>query len=252
MPEKRTTLEKIASSVEEAITEGLNELGRSQEDVEIEILDEGNKGLFGLGARQARVRLTLRAAEQPTPTKETIEEAAPEKEMAANNEPAQDNGDAESDPTLTTAQQIVSELLEKMGVKAKVTAEYVFADDSYGRPPIRINITGDDLSILIGRKAETLDALQYITKLILGKELEYAVPIIVDVEGFRARREDQIRQIANTMARQVAKTGRSQSLEPMPAHERRIAHIELRDHPDVFTESTGEHNRRKVVIHPRD
>jgi spoIIIJ-associated protein len=139
-----------------------------------------------------------------------------------------------------------------MKINAEVTARYSDEDEYKGRKPILVDIHGDDLSILIGRKAETLNALQYITSLILGKELGRSTPLSVDVEGYRSRRQQQIRQLANRIAEQVIQTDRRQALEPMPANERRIIHIELRDHPEVYTESMGEGDRRKVVIYPKN
>ena len=117
-------------------------------------------------------------------------------------------------------------------------------------PPILVDIKGDDLSILIGRRAKTLNALQYITRLILGKELEHGVPLSIDVEGYRERRETQVRQLARRVAEQVADTKREQALEPMPPNERRFAHLELQDEDLVYTESTGVEPNRKVIIKP--
>jgi spoIIIJ-associated protein len=255
MTEQRPTLEKVAPTIEEAIESGLDELGVPREAVEVEILDEGNRGLFGLGSRQARVLLTI---------KETTESSS-EQDVAISNVIGQDHESAVSEPiseeetisisegdrVLLVARETVIELLDKMKVKAEVSASYIDEDDYNGRKPILVDIHGDDLSILIGRKAETLNALQYITSLIVGKELGRSVPLSVDVEGYRARRRKQINHLANRVANQVAQTGRSQSLEPMPASERRLVHIELRDHPEVYTESIGEGNRRKVVIYPK-
>ena len=96
-----------------------------------------------------------------------------------------------------------------------------------------------------------MNALQYISGLIIGKEIGHAVPLVVDVEGYRARRSQQIRQLARRMAEQAIRTGRRQVLEPMPANERRLVHIELRNNPDVTTESIGEEPRRKVTINPK-
>lgn len=115
---------------------------------------------------------------------------------------------------------------------------------------MRVNVNGDDLSYLIGRQAETLNALQYISSLIINKEIGRSIPLIVDVEGYRSRRENQLRQLARRMADQAVATGRRQVLEPMPANERRIVHIALRENPDVSTESIGEEPRRKVTILP--
>lgn len=238
MSENRTTIEIIAPSIEEAIEEGLEKLGLSEEDVEIEILDEGTKGLFGLGSRQARVKLTVIPEPEPalTTPEITTEEVSVE---------------PEDDHVLSVARETVIELLQKMKVKADVEAYYGEAEDERSRVPVCVDIKGQDLSILIGRKAETLDALQFITRLIIGKELEQSVQLTIDVEGYRRRRERQIRQLAQRVADQVKMTGRSQALEPMPPNERRWVHIELRDHPEVMTESTGEGHRRKVVIYPK-
>ena len=256
MTEQRPTLEKIAPTIEEAIENGLEELGLPREAVDVEILDEGNKGLFGLGSRQARALLTLKETTDPVPEmvsakqEEKFSEVKPE---ISEPEPV-DAAPSHSDEVqvLQIARDIVIELLDKMKVSAEVTASYIEDDDYNGRKPILVDIHGDDLSILIGRKAETLNALQFITSLILGKELGRSVPLSVDVEGYRTRRQKQIKQLANRIADQVVQTSRRQALEPMPASERRIIHIELRNHPDVYTESTGEGDRRKLVIHPKN
>jgi spoIIIJ-associated protein len=105
--------------------------------------------------------------------------------------------------------------------------------------------------MLIGKRGKTLNALQYVTRLIMGKELERGIPLTIDVERYRKRRENQVRQLAQRIAQQVAQTQRRQALEPMPPNERRFAHLELKDHPDVYTESTGEDPNRKVVVYPK-
>jgi spoIIIJ-associated protein len=115
-----------------------------------------------------------------------------------------------------------------------------------------VDVRGNDLSILIGRRSETLSAFQYVASLIIGKETGQFVQLTVDVEGYRGRREKQLIQMAKRMAEQVAKSGRRQTREPMPAAERRIIHIALRDHPDVTTESTGDDPYRKVTIIPKN
>jgi len=115
---------------------------------------------------------------------------------------------------------------------------------------VLVNINGNDLGILIGKKAETLNALQYIASLILNKRLGHSTTLVVDVQGYRERRQNQIRQLARRIADQAVKTGRKQVLEPMPANERRIVHMELRDYAGVRTESVGEDPHRKVTIIP--
>ena len=256
----RPTLEFIAPSVEEAITKGLSDLGMTEEEVDVEILDEGSRGLFGLGSRQARIRLSIKsipsspeisATEIPSsvPTKAAISstDQPTESRVETIKQPPEDS----EEDVLSITRETVEELLQKMKVKAQVSARYGEADDRRGRIPIYLDINGKDLSILIGRQAETLNALQYITSLIVGKELGRSATLIVDVEGYRLRREQQVRQLARRMAEQAVKTGRRQVLEPMPANERRFVHIELRENPEVTTESIGEGSRRKVTIIPQ-
>jgi spoIIIJ-associated protein len=262
MNESRTSLEIIAPSIEEAIAKGLEDLGLTQEEVEVEVLDPGSRGLFGLGSRQARVRLKIRSEGdsdlepdllivEGSAEGEQFEEIDLEVEFAA---PEQSYGRelaGEEDLEAEIAQAVVEDLLTKMHVRASVSARMGEKDEERGRAALYVNVSGNDLSILIGPHAETLDALQYITGLILAKELGRSVPVVLDVQGFRARREQQLRQLARRMADQAIKTGRRQVLEPMPASERRLIHIELRDHPEVFTESIGEDPHRKVTIVPK-
>jgi len=236
MKNNRATLEVIAQTVEEAIEKGLNDLGLPQEKVEITVLDEGGQGILGIGARKARVRISVLSEG---------EDAQPEESKSQ--VPAEDK-----DTTLKLTEEIVSELLEKMNLEAKVEAKYGEESDNLPFRPILVDISGKDLSILIGRRAKTLNALQYITRLILGKELEHGIPLSIDVEGYRERRELQVRQLARRVAEQVADTGREQALEPMPPNERRFAHIELQEESSVYTESIGQDPNRKVIIHPAE
>ncbi|MFZ5880686.1 MAG: RNA-binding cell elongation regulator Jag/EloR [Chloroflexota bacterium] len=285
---ERTTLEIIAPTVEEALSQGLSQLGLPADAVSVEVLDAGSKGFLGLGGRQVRVRLTVlgpqdlmpaapsrpepkpavpvektapaveRAPAPPKPAPVKAEKprpaAAPASEKRKAEKPQAEPAPAvrsEADPLLDTTEAVVSKLLEHLKLKARVSASYM-EDSTEDRRNIRVDVRGDDLSILIGRHAETLNAFQYVASLMVGKTSQEWVQLTVDVEGFRSRRERQVRQLASRMADQVAKTGRRASLEPMPANERRIVHLELRDNPFVTTESAGEDPHRKVVIKPRD
>jgi spoIIIJ-associated protein len=282
--DKLTSLEVIAPSVEEAVVKGLGELGLPEDAVEVEVLDSGSRGLFGLGFRQARVRLTIKSAPvEPAPEAEfPVETAAGPGERAgavvdrsplgvSEPLPAQAGSASvaaltvgptestlpaveateEEEMLLRVARETVEELLMRMRVPARVTASMAQPEDANDRSPLLVDVRGEDLSVLIGPRAETLNALQYIAGLIIGKEVGRAVPLVVDVEGYRARHNQQIRQLARRMAEQAVKTGKRQILEPMPASERRLVHIELRDHPDVRTESIGEEPKRKVTIIPK-
>ncbi len=267
---EKTTLEIIAPTFEEAIAQGLAQLGLTADAVSVEVLDAGNKGLFGLGKPQVRVRLTVvppagtavpagcANVVKPEPVVEPKKEPKRvEKKPEPVIEPRQatpvspDEPQPEHDALLDHTESVISKMLHLLNLEAQVSAHYGSAERD-GRRNIHVDIRGNDLSILIGRRSETLSAFQYVASLIVGKETEQFVQLIVDVEGFRDRREKQLIQMATRMADQVAKSGRRQTLEPMPSSERRVIHIALRDHPDVKTESTGEDPYRKVVILPKD
>jgi spoIIIJ-associated protein len=268
---ERTTLEIIAGTVEEALAQGLSQLGLTADAVSIEVLDSGSKGLFGLGGRQVRVRLTVnpppgqevpasKPAPLPAPAKKTqsapkVREARPrhaeKKPVEEKSAAAQKVERPDTDQLLGTAEQVVSKLINYLGMKAQVSANYDESSSDDHRT-IQVDVRGDDLTALIGRHAETLNAFQHIASLIVGKETQQWVQLTIDVEGYRSRREKQIRQLANRMADQVAKTGRKVTMEPMNSSERRVVHIELRGHPAVVTESTGEDPYRKVMILPKE
>jgi len=240
MENKRVTQEFIAPTVEEAIAEGARQFGTTIDQLDVEILDQGRQGLFGLGSRQARVKISLRSEgiQQPE-TKNQVQSSKPVENSVENNE---------KEPVLKLAEDVVSELLQKMHITAKVEASFVPPIDERDQRMVLVEILGRDLSILIGRRSETLNSLQYISSLIVAKEQGEWVPLMIDVQGYRERRERQLRVLARRMAEQVVHTGRKQNLEPMPANERRVIHLELRDHEFVTTESIGEEPNRKVTI----
>ncbi|MFZ2096325.1 MAG: RNA-binding cell elongation regulator Jag/EloR [Anaerolineales bacterium] len=258
MKMKRATIEIIAPTINEAIEKGLSELELPREAVEIEILDEGSRGLFGLGSHQARVRLIVKQnitesteQESTLATKETSFAETEEEEPML--KPVRiPPANAKEEIPLHVAQETVSELLGKMHIQAQVKASYSEVDDVRGTRAILVDINGKDLSVLIGKRSETLNALQYIARLIVNKELGENITLVVDVEGYRTRRERQLRQLAHRMAEQAIKTGRKQTLEPMPPNERRIIHMELREDGHVTTESFGEEPHRKVTIIPKE
>jgi len=238
MTETSKAIETIAETIEEAIEEGLVTLGLSRADVDIEVLDEGGKGIFGIGNRHARVMLTplteymdSNGDLSPTPV---VEAVVVDDEMAE---------------VLETAKANLAELVEKMNIEnATVVATLSPETGRDGNPVIEMNIEGDNLSILIGRKGETLEAIQYITRMIVGKSTGKGVNLNVDIAGYRTRREQNLRRLARKMASQALSTGRSQTLEPMNAKERRIIHMELSNNKSVSTNSIGEDPKRKIII----
>lgn len=269
---ERTTLEIIAPTVEEALAQGLAQLGLPAEAVSVEVLDAGTRGLFGLGGRQVRVRLTVNpTGEPPAAAAAVLEERRPRPSSKAGSRPKRESASrpdrerAKSTPpaakpaarfdtlveghdaVLETTEATISKLLYHMGLEAQVSAHYGEVERE-GRRPIIVDIRGEDLGVLIGRRGEMLNAFQYVAALMVGKETGQFIHLVVDVEGHRDRRERQLRQLARRMAEQVIKSGRKLTLEPMSAAERRIIHMELREHPAVKTESNGEEPHRKITI----
>ncbi len=256
MSEGKTSLEVIAPTVEQAIERGAAELGLPKDSLEVEVLDEGGKGFLGISGRQARVRLSV--AIDPD-----AEAAAPARKAARSGRPAAARPPAPSDdgeqPTeeqdleaVRVSREIVLELIQRMGLDVDVDSRWIPKDPEARVRPLKVDVRGHDLGILIGTHGETLSALQYIARLIVAKELHRQVAIVVDVEGYRAKREEQLTRLAHQMAEQATELQRTMELEPMPANERRIIHVALRDDPAVTTESIGEGPRRKVTIIPRE
>ena len=262
---------------EEATETGLAILKLTEEQVEIEVLSKGSRGLLGFGAEDARVRITpigkkpSKPASPPPPEKTaappprpavktqpaaTVQQpeapkAPPKPEKPAEPKPSAAPGDG-ADPK-DVAAELLQGLLDRMGVKASVqTTEYRGVLDEGQDAPLVLNIEGEDLGILIGRRAETLSSIQYLTRLMVNHRLHRWVNVIVDVEGYRARREEQLARLANRMADRAVSTGKPVMLEAMPPNERRIVHITLRDNPLVTTESVGEGDHRKVTIIPKE
>jgi spoIIIJ-associated protein len=253
MSQEKTTLEIIAPTVDEAISRGLEQLALSRDSVDIEVLDNGSRGLLGIGGRQSRVRLTVKETEEETPVlneNETPVAHEAEKDSTQKEIPTGNLSEDER-KAMKVTQDVVKELLERMHVKATINSKYIEPVDENDERLVMVDIQGNDLSILLGRRSETLNALQYITSLIVSKELNRWVPLMIDVQGYRERRERQLRQLGRRMAQQAIETGKRQTLEPMPANERRVIHLELRNHPQVTTESTGEDPFRKVMIIPK-
>ena len=260
---EKPTLEIIAPTVEEALAQGLAQLGLPAEAVSMEVLDAGTKGLFGLGGRQVRVRLTVKSDKEPAspePVAPSASKSAPKPAPAKKEKPQLRKKPASqpkietnsgTDELLNLAEETISKLLGLMKLQAQVSAHYEESDRE-DRRTIHVDVRGDDLGVLIGRRSETLNAFQYVASLMVGKEVQQWVQLVIDVEGYRSRREKQLRRMASRMAEQAIKTGRRQMLEPMASNERRIIHLELREHPAVYTESTGEDPHRKVCIYPKD
>jgi spoIIIJ-associated protein len=226
-------VETSARTVEEAIAQALEILNTDREKVEVDILSEGSRGVFGIGGEEAKVRVTL------------IEDDIPGEEEAIQL----------PDDVVDIARETIEGILQRMGLRAKAARRAeVLVQEAEGTPlPILFDIEGEDLGILIGRRGETLACLQYIVRLIVSQRIKRLAPtIVIDVNGYKQHRYQSLRELAGRMAEQVAATGNPFTLEPMPAYERRIVHLALAEHPEVTTQSYGLGDDRKVVILPKD
>lgn len=291
MSEQKREVEARGATVDAAIENGLRKLGVARKAVEITVLDEGSRGLLGIGARDAVVRLVVmskpaakptpppaRPKPQPKPAPEPAPKPEPKPEPEPKPqrpqrvetpptavapptpepavEPAADTGDEEAEKDTTAeeaniAQNVIEDLLGQMDVVASVSVRQSDPDDITGERVNIIDVEGDDLTVLIGPRGETLDALQYISRLMVGHQMRQRAQFVVDVQGYRARREQALGRMAERMAQKAIKRQEPVTLEPMPAYDRRIIHMTLRDSDEVYTESAGEGNRRRVRIYPK-
>jgi spoIIIJ-associated protein len=245
-------VEAEGRTVSEATERALTLLGLSAHQVSVEVLSQGRPRLLGFGGEPARVRVTPLEDLEPEPEEETEAEAQAEDEQPAEllrPPEALDLPVREED--VEKAVTVLQELLELMGVQADVEPRKPeTAGDGVGLIATVLDITGPDLGILIGRRGTTLQSLQYILNLILSKQLAEKMVVGIDVDGYRRRREQSLVSLARRTADRVRGTGRSVTLEPMPANERRIVHLTLANDPSVMTVSIGEGDARKVAITP--
>jgi spoIIIJ-associated protein len=207
-------VEVSAKTVDEAIQTALEQLGVDEDQVEVVVLRKGKSGVLGMGAEEAKIKVKLLS--QPR----------------------------EKDEIAKVANEVLERLIEAMGIPAEVSVTQAAAAEL----PVTLDIEGDDLGILIGRRGQTLASLQYVVRLIVAEKMKMWVPLNVDVAGYKKRRYESLRGLALRLAEQVKTNRRLITLEPMPPDERRIIHLALADHPDVATESMGEGEARKVTI----
>jgi spoIIIJ-associated protein len=241
------SVEVSAKSVDDAIDEALDELGLKRQQVEIEILSAGKPGLFGIGGEQARVRVT--ALEEGTARPMAEPQTEPQTEGGV---PAAVEIKDVASPEVDLASDDLRQLLAFMEIDCEISVRTPETPgDGLGRASAVLDVNGDDLGLLIGRRGTTLAALQYMINLMVSRKMASRVLISVDIEHYRRRREDALTGLAQRMADRVRKSGRSLTLEPMPAGERRIIHLVLAEDSAVTTGSVGEGDGRKVVIYPQ-
>ncbi len=207
------SVEKTGKTVDEAIQAALEELGVKREEAKIEVLDEGAKGFLGiLGARPARVRVTV---------------------------------DNSLDAKVNAAREFLAGLLERMNVSAEIETE--IGEDQL----VYMRMSGRRMGVVIGRRGQTLDAIQYLVNLVANKLPGPRARIVLDAEGYRDKRAETLRNLATRLAAKAKSERRKTVLEPMNALERRIVHLALADDTEVETRSEGEEPYRRVVILPK-
>jgi len=255
MSESRREIEGRGPDVEAAIESGLKLLNARRSDVIVEVMDEGSKGLLGIGSRDAVVRLSM-LTESRAPSDVQEAESMDDSVHTAKGGSGSTSGTGALEvDSLTdeqgTAMAIVEQLLSKMQVSANVTVRESEPDDLTGQRITILDIQGNDLGTLIGPRGETLNAFQHIARLMAAHQMKQRASFVIDVQEYRKRRELALSRLAERMARKVTDRQRAISLEPMPPNERRIIHVALRDSVTVTTQSAGEGNRRRVRILPK-
>lgn len=238
------SVETSGRTVDEAVSQALRQLSRRADEVDVVVLEQGRPGkLLVFGAEPARVRVALRAQAQQgdearavpaaVATPAAVEEGEEEEEVDLERQAA----DAQ------LARQMLQELLNRMGLDLQVDVRQL--------TPITLNAVGEDVADLIGRRGENLRALQFVLNLMVNKQVGRRLRMVVDVDGYRVRREELLRNMAVRLAQRVRVTRTPLPLEAMPPNERRVIHLALADDPEVVTESIGEGEGRHVVIKPR-
>ena len=277
---KGQSYEYTAKTVEAAVDEGLRDMGVSRDQIDIEVVQEGSRGILGIGASDALVRLSRKAASAPAkvqPQEATALQTAAGVDAVAEPEESADTDGAsptaeisptaddepssiEADDSLSEIDEdeddaelediafdLLSQMLQHLDIESEIELSWL-EDEEDGDRPLNLNVVGDDLGILIGRNGETLASIQYLIRLMVNQELHSWKNIVIDIDSYKQRRAEQLNQMAQRLAEQVVASGRPASLEPMPASERRLVHMALRNHQQVYTASTGEDQRRKVQI----
>ena len=249
-------LEKSARTEDAAIAEALSELGMDRDDVSVEILERAKSGFLGIGASPARVRVSYECPDEepvkaPAPVKsepkpKAEKKPAPEKKPAADPVPAAKPADPDEPAVYGEIRTFLSGLLDRMGVNAEIE---ISPRENGG---VNVNLTGASMGAIIGRRGETLDAIQHLTNYVVNKTNDKHLHISVDAEAYRAKREESLARLAEKMAEKAIKYKRSMALEPMNSYERHVIHTALQNYEGVTTSSTGvEPNRRVVVSYVR-
>ena len=227
------TLEKSGRTEEDAINAALRELGMDRDDVSVEIVERAKSGFLGIGASPAVVRVSYEAPDEVSEEVPAVEEtpAAPAAEEVI-----------DECSEYAEIRRFLTGLLDRMGVKANIE---ISARDNGG---VNVNLTGSGMGAIIGRRGETLDAIQHLTNYVINRGSDKHTHISVDAESYRSKREESLTKLAEKMAEKAIKYKRSMALEPMNSYERHVIHSALQNYEGVTTSSTGVEPNRRVVV----
>lgn len=248
------SIEQVGKTVDQAITEALIALGASTDEVTIEVISKGSRGLLGFGAKEAKVRVTLKEIEEENESNQYIDEPEVIEESVtvegSKEEVEEGTSDivkvtsSELDRVIKHAEDFLYKLLKEMEIEGQVKSRVV------NNSRISIDIIGKNMGIIIGKRGETLDAIQYLVNIVANKERREYIKIMLDTENYRARREETLRKLAQRLGKKVQQTKKPITLEPMNPYDRRIIHSALQESKVVKTHSEGQEPFRRVVISP--
>lgn len=239
----------IGRTVEEAIMDGLKRHGLRRDQVEVEVLDEGSRGILGLlKTRDARVKLIVKPAKRekaerkpPSPFPPRAKAAPPLGPTKKQEVDQVGQPDSAAEGYVAWARSFIEGVLERLGIEAGIAVEQAEGVTT-------LSLSGDEIGLVIGRRGETLNALQYLANLVASKAGRSSARLVLDAAGYRARRLETLQRLGKRLARKVKLYGKQVVLEPMAPQERRAIHLALKDDPDVYTYSEGEEPHRRVVI----
>ena len=231
------TLEKSARTEDEAIAAALAELGLDRDDVSVEIVERAKSGFLGIGASPAVIRVSYEAEDEPA-----APAAAPKAEAPAASAKAKPAAVVDENEDYAEIRRFLTGLLERMGV----TADIEISPRENGG--VNVNLSGSGMGAIIGRRGETLDAIQHLTNYVVNRGSEKRLHISVDAECYRSKREESLTRLAEKMAEKAIKYKRSMALEPMNSYERHVIHTALQNYEGVTTSSTGVEPNRRVVV----
>ena len=254
--------EKWGVDIEEAVRLALLDLKCSRDEVEVTVLEEPTKGFLGIGAKLAKVRVEkikpVVEEKKPEPKAEKKEPKHKERKSKEKKTHEKKSQDSKEDKTLNLALYDVDkdslkdvedhealtflkDITEKMGLNLNFNAK---AGDGI----VYLEMNGQDSRTVIGKRGQTLDAIQYLTSLVVNKDKDKYVKVVVDAENYRAKRQKTLEQLANRLAAKVVKTKKYVRLEPMNPYERKVIHATLQKNPNITTRSEGEEPYRRVII----